>query len=215
MNQTGALARPYVGNGLSCSSCHLDAGRQPHAFPLVGVYARYPEYRRRNDAVQTMEERLDDCFERSMNGKALPADSVQMRDLVSYLAWISRGVPIGGTVQGGRMPRLSPPRHKPDILRGQALYAQNCAMCHGIDGAGVATFPALWGPRSFNIGAGMAHLHNIAAFIRYQMPLTHPGSLSDQQAFDLAAFVLHHPRPDFPGKVHDWPHGGKPADTPY
>src|SRR5690349_17447791 len=57
-----------VGNRLSCTNCHLDAGRRESG-SWVGVHARYPQYRARSNIVETIEYRINDCLRRSMNGK--------------------------------------------------------------------------------------------------------------------------------------------------
>ena len=75
--------------------------------------------------------------------------------------------------------------------------------------------PPVWGARSYNIGAGMARARTAAAFIRDNMPFDQPGTLTDQQALDVAAYVNAHGRPDFPDKVHDWPNGDPPPDVAY
>jgi thiosulfate dehydrogenase len=148
-----------------------------------------------------------------------------MQDIVSYLAFLSTDVPTGAHVRGEGIPRLA--RLAADARRGGTLFVSNCVRCHGASGQGAAVprlagdgapslfAPALWGPRSFSIGAGMARLERAAAFIRTAMPYDQPGTLTDQQAYDLAAFVLSHARPDYPGKDHDWPEGGAPEDVPY
>ena len=103
-----------------------------------------------------------------------------------------------------------------DTTRGAALFATTCVVCHGAQGQGnPPAFPALWGPRSFSIGASMAREERAASFIRHFMPQSKPGSLTDQQAYDVAAYVDSHLRPDSPGKQDDWPKGGAPADAPY
>ena len=43
----------------------------------------------------------------------------------------------------------------------------------------------------------------------------HGNVLSDQDAIDVAEFFTHQPRPDFAGKVNDWPNGKKPKDARY
>lgn len=211
---TGTLAKPYVGNGLSCTNCHLNAGQTQFAAPFVGVYARFPQYRARSGKVDTLEDRINDCFQRSLNGKPLPRNSREMTALVSYMAWLSEGVPVGNTVEGQGFRKLTPVK-APSKARGAQVYAQNCAACHGLDGQGVASFPPLWGARSFNIAAGMGRIHTAAAFIKANMPLGRGGTLSDEEAYDVAAFVLGHKRPDFAAKIKDWPKGQKPADSPY
>jgi len=84
---------------------------------------------------------------------------------------------------------------------------------NGADGAYL--FPALWGPTSFNIGAGMARLANAAAFTKSNMPLGSGNSLSDRDAIDIAAYVTRQTRPDFAAKTQDWPKGDKPPDARY
>jgi len=202
----------HVGNNLRCTSCHLDEGRRATSFPWVGVTARYPQYRSRIDAVSTIEDRINDCFERSMNGAPLPADSRDMRDIVAYMASLSAATLAGDTAAGGARPAMKP--LAPDTTRGAQLFTARCELCHGDHGQGTLVAPALWGDSSFNIGAGMARLRTAAAFIRHNMPYG-DATLTDQQAFDVAAYIDSRPRPDFPGKEHDWPRGDAPPDVAY
>ena len=197
---------------LRCQSCHLGDFARPNAMPLVGVYARFPQYRSRSGAVLRLEDRINNCFTRSMNGDPLDPESDAMRDIVAYLAWISRGYPVGSTVQGQGLAKLE--SRPADHARGATVYATSCARCHGGDGQGAAA-PPLWGEGSYNIGASMSQLHPAAAFIRHNMPYDRPGTLGEQDAYDVAAFVNSHRRPDFAGKEHDWPKGDAPADAPY
>lgn len=203
----------YAPSGLRCVSCHLDDGRRAHASPFVGVYARYPVYNARSGEAYTIEDRINDCFRRSLNGRALPMGSPDMRDIVVYFAWLSRGVPVGAAVEGQGLAKLTP--LVGDTTRGRALFGAQCARCHGATGAGTTVAPPLWGKASFNIGAGMSRLRTAAAFIRYNMPFDRPGSLDDQQAFDVASYITSRPRPDFAGKENDWPNGGAPPDVAY
>ena len=122
-----------------------------------------------------------------MNGKALPMDGQDMRDMVAYFAFLSRGVPVGAHVEGMSVPKL--PRLTGDTARGRELFTRLCVVCHGSNGEGTVGAPALWGPGSYNIGAGMARVGTAAAFIRVAMPFNDPGSLSDQDAYDLAALI--------------------------
>ena len=219
LTQTQVFARAYVGNGLNCSSCHLEAGAKAYAAPWVGLWGMY-EYRARNAKVNTLQDRVNDCFERSMNGKALPLDSDEMRGILAYVWWLSREVPTGVDVRGRGFRRLRTSR-TPDPGRGQTLYAEKCSSCHGLDGHGRSgpngeyAFPALWGPKSFNIGAGMARVNTAAAFTKTNMPLGRDNTLTDQEALDIAAYFTQQPRPDFPAKIRDWPKGDKPKDVPY
>lgn len=202
----------HVGNALRCVSCHLDEGRRPVG-SWVGVYGRYPVYRARSATVETIEFRVNDCFRRSMNGTALPVDGNDMRDIVAYLAFLSRGSAVGAA-----SPAASPARWDslaPDTAAGRVIFDTTCARCHGADGQGAAAAPPLWGPRSFNIGAGMSRVRTAAAFIAANMPFDRPGTVSDRQALAVAAFLALHPRPDFAGKERDWPNGDAPADAAY
>jgi len=210
---TGDSLPAHVGDALRCVSCHLDGGRRANG-SWVGVYGRYPQYRSRSGTVVTIEDRVNGCFLRSMNGSPLPADGPDMRDIVAYLWFLSRGTPVGSPSEAGsgreRFAHLSA-----DTAAGRATFDSVCALCHGKTGEGTAAAPPLWGPNSFNIGAGMARVRTAASFIRDNMPFDRPGSLTDQQAFDVAAFMVAHPRPDFPGKEHDWPNGDPPPDVAY
>ena len=210
----------HVGNRLRCVSCHMGDGQQPNKMPFVGVYARFPQYRPRSATVEIIEDRINDCFERSMNGKALSRDSRPMRDIVAYLAFLSYGIPVGAQVQGQGLPRLEP--LSGDTARGRELFKSTCTQCHGAEGQGgradsavAIVGPPLWGPHSFNVGAGMARLRTAAAFIRVAMPYDNPGSLTPQQAYDVASYVTSRPRPDFARKAEDWPNGDPPPDVAY
>ena len=203
----------YAPGSLRCLSCHLDDGTRRNGLLLIGAFVRYPQYRSRSGRMELITDRVNDCFRRSLNGQALPLDGPDMHDILTYLAWISRGVELFDSVSGQGLPKLK--ALPADTARGAVLFASTCARCHGVDGAGIPPVPPLWGPRSFNIGAGMARLNTAAAFIRYNMPFDRPGSLTDQEAFDIASFISSRPRPDFPGKEHDWPKGDPPSDVAY
>jgi len=202
-----------VGGQLRCTSCHLDDGTRVNAAPLVGVYARFPQFRDRSNSVAIIEDRVNDCFQRSMNGRALAYDSRDMRDIVAWLAFLSRGTPVHKDTTPRGIPLLA--ALTPDTSAGRAQFATTCAACHGMDGQGTPAGPPLWGPKSFNIGASMARLRTAASFIKYNMPNDRPGTLTAQQAFDLAAYVNSHARPDLAGKEDDWPRGDAPGDVPY
>src|SRR5262249_2449501 len=174
----------------------------------------FPEYRTRNGQVNALQDRINDCFERSMNGKPLPYDSDEMRGILAYIWWLSRDVRTGVAVKGRGFARVS--RSRPaDPQRGES-YAQKCAACHSADGQGRRgpngeyLFPALWGPESFNIGAGMARLSNAAGFVKTNMPIGQGRTLTDADAVDVAAYFIRQPRPDFPAKMRDWPKGASP-----
>jgi thiosulfate dehydrogenase len=203
----------FVGGNLNCTSCHLDEGRRATAAPFAGVYARYPRYIDRTGAFVPLEDRINYCFTRSLAGVRLPDDSRPMQDIVAYFAFLSRGVPVGASPGATNMPAMPP--GSGDTARGANIFRTTCARCHGVDGAGLQNAPALWGPKSFSIGASMARQERAASFIQHNMPLDKPGTLTDSQAYDVAAYITAKPRPDLPGKENDWPLGNAPRDVPY
>jgi thiosulfate dehydrogenase len=214
VTDTRNQARAHVGNELNCANCHLDAGRQRGAAPFVGLTQLYPEYRSRNDRMNTLEDRLDDCFERSMNGRPLPRGGREQQALVAYITWLSKGVSKEAARSWRGFHKIASTR-RPDPLNGKALFAERCAGCHGEDGDGTPMGPPVWGARSYNIAAGMARMSLAASFIKANMPLGQGGTLTGDEAYDLAAFINSQARPDFSRKAGDWPKGGKPADAPY
>lgn len=225
--QTKALLPDNVGNALNCTSCHLNAGTVADGSPFIGVSAFFPSYAPRAGKQITLEDRINGCFRRSMDGKPLPVASPDMQAMVAYFDWMKMNTVPGDKVAGRGVGKVDP-AIKPDSANGQAVYAQQCAVCHGDQGQGLKhadghlIFPPLWGEESFNIGAGMARTYTAAAFVKRNMPIGFherfplgQGGLSDQDAVDVAEYFSHQPRPDFPDKVKDWPNGGKPADARY
>lgn len=200
---TQRYAKQYVGNSLNCVNCHLDAGRKENASPLGAAYVAYPAYRSKNKHVNTFAERLQGCFRYSMNGKAPPYGDPVLVALETYAYWLASGAPVRGKVEGRGYPALAAPARPADYGRGAKIFGQHCAVCHGADGqgqesGGQAVFPPLWGPKSFNWGAGMHDTKNAAAFIKANMPLGAGGTLSDQEAWDVAMFMDSHERPQDP-----------------
>ena len=214
LNNTRDSLPTHVGNKLRCTSCHLDDGLRPNAIPWIGVYSRFPQYRSRNDRVNVIEDRINDCFERSLNGVGLPFESREMRDIVAYMSFVSTGIAPPGVVPGQGVKALAPPVPG-DTVFGKGVYEKNCTRCHGVYGEGSAIAPPLWGPHSYTIGAGMARVRTAAAFIRQNMPFDQPGALTDAQAADVAAYIDSRSRPDFRGKENDWPRGDQPPDVAY
>jgi thiosulfate dehydrogenase len=206
----------YATSGLRCTSCHQDDGLRASSGPLTGSHARFPKYMSRSGAVIALADRVNYCFTRSLGGNAIPVESREMVDILSYLAFISKDVPVGTKIAGadGLIPMKD--TLEGDVARGEALYtSKTCITCHMPDGNGNGPIPPLWGPRSYSIGASMARLERAASFIWHNMPQTAPGTLTPQEAFDLSAFINSHPRPDSPGKELDFPMGGAPADVPF
>jgi thiosulfate dehydrogenase len=219
----------FAGNNLACSSCHEAAGTKTFAIPWVGAHATFPQYRAREDQVSTIEERINGCMERSMAGKPLPLDSREMKAYVTYMHFLSKDVPIGGKVEGQGLAPFKAPDRRAESVAGSKIFQEKCVSCHGAEGAGVRAgapgsatgyaFPPLWGKDSFNNGAGMNRLLTAAAFIKSNMPLGvthgHP-QVSDEEAYDVAAFVLSKPRPVKPGLERDFPaRWNKPVDAAF
>jgi thiosulfate dehydrogenase len=193
---TPRFARAYVGNQLSCNDCHIEKGTAAYAAPLLGLPGIFPMYNQRAGRVVTLEDRIQECFTRSENGRPLPYRSAELIALVSYIQWLSRSIPAGQVPPGRGLVKL--PELYGDATRGAAIYTSQCAICHGTDGKGEPpVLPPLWGPGAYNQGAGMNRVAKMAAFVQHNMPQNHPGSLTPQQAFDVSAFVASKPHPPF------------------
>ncbi len=218
LTQTKHLLPKNVGNGLNCTNCHLAGGTTAGSSPWVGIWGVFPEYRSRSGKVISLQDRVNDCFERSMNGKPLPYNSAEMNNILAYMQWLSVGVPTGMNVKGRGFGAIDQ-KLVADAGNGKKVFAEKCASCHGAEGlgmkdpAGVYSIPPLWGKDSFNDGAGMARTFTAAAFVKHNMPLGQGGSLTDQDAVDVAAFFTHQPRPVYPHKAKDWPKGDRPKDA--
>jgi thiosulfate dehydrogenase len=205
----------YATSSLRCTSCHQNDGLKATSAPLTGSHARYPKYMPRTGAVVTLADRVNYCFTRSLSGNALPHGSREMEDILAYLAFISNGVPVGTKIAGHDGLQSMKDTLTGDPNRGEMLFGQTCVTCHLNEGTGNGPIPALWGSTSYSIGASMARQERAASFIWHNMPQSKPGTLTPQDAFDLAAYINQHPRPDSPGKENDYPLGGAPKDTPY
>jgi thiosulfate dehydrogenase len=203
VRDTQGNANEFVGNSLRCSNCHLDAGRLANAGPLGAAYVMYPAYRAKNGHVNTFGERLQDCFLYSMNGKAPALDGKVVVALESYAYFLAKGAPTGSQLPGRGYPKLAKPA-KLDYGHGQQVYADKCALCHGADGQGQSAadrsvvFPPLWGPHSFNWGAGMSSIANAAGFVKANMPLSQGNTLTDEEAWDVATYMDSQERPQDP-----------------
>jgi thiosulfate dehydrogenase len=182
-------------------------------------WVAYPAYRKKTKAVNTMIERVQGCFKYSMNaqasevGHAPAAESRTIHALMSYMYWLATGAPTGDKKMAGRgYPKLAETEQGFDPERGAAVYAENCAICHGANGEGgyageELVFPPLWGEKSYNWGAGMHKISTAANFIKANMPLGNFLTLSDQEAWDVAAFMNSHERPQDPRFTGDLAEG--------
>ncbi|MCJ8143767.1 c-type cytochrome [Ancylobacter sp. A5.8] len=219
----------YAGNNLACANCHLAAGLKKFGLPLVAASADYPAYSTRSGEVASLFDRVNQCMRRSMNGRPMPADARPMQAILAYLDVLSAHIPADEAIAGGgagNMPELA---RAADPARGAPLYQQHCADCHRRDGLGVRrnealpqrgyAVPPLWGPDSFNDGAGLARLITLANFVHDNMPNGTSWvlpTLPPEEAWDVAAHVLAQPRPAMANLDADFPDLLlKPVDTPY
>ncbi len=222
-------AKRYAGNNLACVDCHLEAGTKKFGLPIFGLYDQFPHYSARAGAEITIEERVNACMTRSLNGRALPGDAPQMRAFVAYIKFLSTGVPPKERLPGLGAGKIAELHRAADPARGRAVYQARCAGCHNTDGSGILRslpttdlgyiVPPLWGPQSFNDGAGMNRLIAAANFVHSNMPqgadYLNP-ALSVADAWDVAALVLSQSRPHKEGLGKDFPDLAlKPVDTPY
>lgn len=201
---THPLSRPFVGNQLNCTSCHLDAGTHQEAASFIGVAAAYPAFAPRENKVITLEDRILNCFSRSQNGKRPPNGGEVSTAIAAYITWLSRGTPIAmnpvAALGPNRITMLEEPHSAPGMQRGATLYEDRCAVCHAGDGNGTEEGPPVWGEYSFNDGAGLSKIAKMASWLKVAMPLD-KADLSTQEAFDIAAYVNSHTRPKFKNPV--------------
>lgn len=212
-------------NGMNCQNCHLDAGTRGFANNYLAVAATYPKLRARSGTMVSIERRVADCMERSLNGRAVPDRSREMRAIVAYIKWLGKDLPKGEKVYGTGFVKLPYLDRAADPVLGRAVFASKCQRCHGPSGRGQPLaagpgyqYPPLWGPDSYNDGAGLFRVSNFARYVKAAMPLgasfDHP-QLTDEQAWDVAAFVNSQPRPHLPAP-RDWLDlRKKPVDHPF
>jgi thiosulfate dehydrogenase len=194
------LTKPYVRNALNCTSCHLDNGTHPKAATFIGVATAYPAWSPRERRVITLEDRVLNCFMRSCNGIRPPLGSRPSVAITAYITWLSTDLPIRMNAAQPLGPyaveTLVVDAARNDTRRGQALYADRCASCHGDDGVGDADAPPVWGDLSYNDGAGLSGDLKLASWLKVAMPPDET-DLSDQEALDIASYVNSKPRAKF------------------
>ena len=213
----------FSGNNNQCQNCHLDAGTKAYSAPFIGTFAAFPQYRPREDKVGTLSDRINGCMERSMNGYKLPVDSKEMSAMQAYMHWLSQGVPVGTMALEGKglskIDRKMIKKQAADPVKGEAVYALQCASCHGVNGEGIKNegrangylYPALWGTDdTYNKGAGMYRVLKAADFIKSNMPLGATKEnpiLTDEEAYNVAAYMNmdSHYRPEKINRTNDFP----------
>lgn len=231
--ETPTLSRFSV-NELSCNNCHLNAGQRERAMPLAGVAAAFPEYNKRAGRIISLEDRIVDCFRRSIDAiNPTASDAAQMVQpaagsdevlaIAAYITWLSSGYAIGERLPWRGRNSIPADNLIPvdslDKNRGRDLYNTRCMNCHGNDGQGVQIGDKkagpLWGDSSWNDGAGAARLYTLAGMFMFAMPYNNTGTLTIEEAQEIAAFITSQPRPAYPFKDKDYPGQKIPSDAVY
>lgn len=214
-----------ISNGMNCQNCHLEAGTKPWGNNFGAVASTYPKFRERSGTVESIEKRVNDCFERSLNGQALDTRSNEMTAIVSYIKWLGSDIQKGTKPKGSGIMELPYLSRAADALRGKRVYTTHCERCHGKNGEGQPDnehmgylYPPLWGANSYNNGAGLYRLSRLAGYVKNNMPNPlnyHNPQLTDEEAWDVAAFINSQPRPAKDLR-NDWPNiARKPFDHPF
>ena len=215
-----------ISNGMNCQNCHLNAGKKNWGNNYSAVYSTYPKFRERSGAIETIYKRVRDCFERSLNGSAPDSNSKEYRAIYAYIKWVGQNVKKNQKPVGSGIDKLPFLERAADPVKGKKIYIAQCQRCHGANGEGQLSltkisneYPPLWGDHSYNTGAGLFRISNFAGYIKSNMPFkiaTHNNpTLTNEEAWDVAAFVNSQPRPK-KDLSNDWPDiSKKPFDHPF
>lgn len=214
-------------NGMNCQNCHIEGGITPWGNNFSAVIISYPKLSTRSGKMMSLSRRINDCFERSLNGAAIDTTGKAMNAIIGYMHWVGDDVKPGKKPLGSGLMKLPYLTRAADPAKGQIVYVNLCARCHGKNGEGLLNndasafvYPPLWGAKSYNAGAGLYRLIAFSGFVKNNMPFMEATydnpKLTDEQAWDVAAFVNSQPRPpkkdnsDFPDvskKTIDEPFG--------
>lgn len=212
-------------NGMNCQNCHLDAGTKILGNNYSGVASTYPKFRERSGSMENIYKRVNDCFERSLNGQPLDTLSKEMQAIKAYIVWLGKDVEKDVKPKGAGLMELACLPRSADPEKGRLVYVSKCLSCHGTNGEGKMNainfsyqYPPLWGEHSYNDGAGLYRLSRFAGYVKANMPFgakyDNP-QLTDEECWDVAAFVNSQPRPK-KDLSKDWPKiSGKPFDHPF
>lgn len=212
-------------NGMNCQNCHLEAGTKRFGNNYGAVASTYPKFRDRSGSIESIYKRVNDCIERSLNGKALDTSNKEMQAIQAYILWLGESVEKGKKPPGSGLAELSFLDRAADPVKGKKVYLEKCRSCHQTNGEGqlrengiAYEYPPLWGKNSYTIGAGLYRLSRFASYVKSNMPLgaNHENpQLSDEEAWDVAAYVNSQERP-FKNIRTDWPNiASKPVDHPF
>ena len=212
-------------NGMNCQNCHLDAGTKTWGNNYSAVFSTYPKFRERRGAIENVYQRVNDCLERSLNGKGLDSNSYEMQSILAYMRWLGKDVAKGKKPSGAGIRQLVFLNRATDLQKGRSVYETKCVTCHTISGEGKLNadgitylYPPLWGTHSYNTGAGLYRLSRFAGYVKDNMPFGTTfknAQLTDEEAWDVAAYVNSQPRP-VKDLTKDWPNISlKPIDHPF
>lgn len=215
----------HISNGMNCQNCHSAGGTKPFANNYSSVASVYPVFKARSGKLETVAMRINDCFERSLNGRPIPDSGIEMKAMSAYIYWVGKDVPKGIKTKNSGTENLSFLNRPADTINGKKVYYNICRNCHGDNGGGKLSndgkeyiYPPLWGPHSYNVSAGIYQLSKFAGYVKNNMPLgstEHSSELTSEEAWDVAAFVNSRPRPVKYFK-RDWPDiSTKPVDYPF
>jgi thiosulfate dehydrogenase len=222
--ENGKIFQSFT-NGMNCQNCHLEAGTKVFGNNYSAVASTYPKYRARSGSIENINKRINDCFERSLNGRALDTNSREMQSIIAYIRWLGKDVSKGIKPEGSGFKDLPLLDRAANPDAGRGVYNMKCQNCHQQNGSGLMNaentayiYPPLWGNKSYNDGAGLFRISNFTKFVKYNMPqgVSHSNAqLTDEEAWDVAAFVNSQPRPKKNIK-NDWPQiEDKPFDHPF
>ena len=215
-----------ITNGMNCQNCHLNAGNQPWGNNYGAVYSTYPKYRDRSGSIESIYKRVSDCMQRSLNGMAIDSNSKEFIAIFTYIKWLGKDVKRGEKPIGAGIEKIAYLNRAADPNKGRVIYIATCQICHGNNGQGQMlaakneyAYPPVWGENSYNDGAGLYRISNLAGYIKNNMPFlktTHASpALTNEACWDVAAFINSMPRPHM-NQSMDWPTiSKKPIDYPF
>lgn len=216
----------HITNGMNCQNCHLNGGTVPWGNNYSAVVSTYPRFRERSGTYETIPKRVNDCLQRSLNGDAIDSNSKEMKAIIAYMNWLGDGIPKNYKPKGSGIMDIPFLDRAADPVKGKIVFMNNCQRCHAADGQGQKTpgeynfvYPPLWGENSYTTAAGLYRISRFAGYVKNNMPNDiaeyHKPHLTDEEAWDVAAFVNSQPRPSKVFK-EDWPDiSKKPVDHPF
>jgi thiosulfate dehydrogenase len=209
---------------MACRNCHLDVGTRAGGNSWLDTQGLYPQYRVREGKVQTLAERTNACLSHNLLGSPLAENSREMEAFLLYFRWVGRGRPALEKDPDDRLPKIGFLTRAANPEHGKEIYQLQCASCHGENGTGklgenqlAYIYPPLWGSESFTTGASLSRLSLMARFVKGNMPYTaqiEKPKLTDQEAWDVSAFVLSQQRPKWDQGIMFAAVSEKPFDFP-